>query len=94
MGPPEGRAVGRVNRQSPQGFAGGQGLFRASLGEAGEVIAALDAVLEVEAAQAVANQQDPEGHGHVCNEKASYWSALLPLPEPTECLDLNHGAVG
>ena len=82
VGAPQGGAVSGINRQPPQGFTGGQRLLSAHIGQAREVISALDPVFEVEAAQAVANQQDPEGHGHFLNETASYLRALWPLTGP------------
>ena len=61
-GPAQRRAVGGGDRQIPQGFACNPRLAQALLGEGGEIIPALNPVLQVEAAQPMANQQDPEGH--------------------------------
>jgi hypothetical protein len=62
-GPAERGAVGGVETQSPQGLAGETRLLDTFLREAGEVVTTLDAVLQVEAAQPVANKQKADGHG-------------------------------
>ena len=66
------RAVSRMNREITQRLSSGQRLLHAILREAGEVVAALDAVLDVEAAQAMANQQDPKRHRRTLEQKPSY----------------------
>ena len=48
--PAQGRGVGLVKAEIHQGPAGGPGLLEALRGECGQVIATLDAVLNVEAA--------------------------------------------
>ena len=78
MGASQRRAVGRCNRQITQSLARGQGLLDTLLSEAGEIVAALDAVLEIEAAQPMANQQDPERHRRRIEQKASYLVEFQP----------------
>jgi hypothetical protein len=72
-------AVGSSEGQIAQGLTGGQGLLHTLVGEAGEIVAALDAVFQIETAQAVANQQDPERHRHTFEQKSSYVLAFCTL---------------
>ena len=59
-GPAQGGAVNRLQGQIGQRPPGGQGLVHALRGESAEVVAALDAVLDIEAAEPVADQHNPE----------------------------------
>ena len=88
----QGRAVGGGEGQIPQSLTGGQGLLHPVLGEAGEVVAPLNAVLQIEAAQAMANQQDPERHRRKLEQKASYWLAFSTTAAVRCCADQHHGA--
>ena len=62
-GPAQGGAVGRAQAQFRQGTAGRPGLLLAGGREGREVVASLDPVLDVEAAEPVADQHNPERHG-------------------------------
>lgn len=56
-------SVGGVKREIAQGFTRDPGLELPLGGEHGEVVAALDAVLDVETALPVTDQHNPKGHG-------------------------------
>ena len=71
-GPPQGGAVGSGPGQIPQGRPCGTGLALASCREARQVVAALDPMLHIEAAQPMAHQHNPKGHGLVAAQIPSY----------------------
>ena len=78
------RAVDRHEGHIGQGITGAASLLGPLLGEGGEVVAALDSPFLVEAAQAMANEQDPEGHGSCATGTPSYGSGFVgPAPLAT-----------
>ena len=76
-GPLQRRAVDSLEGHIAQGLAGAASLLGPLLGQCGEVVAALDSPFLVETAQAMANEQDPEGHGSGATGIPSYGSGLM-----------------
>lgn len=73
----QGGAIDRLEGHIREGIAGAAGLLDAFLGQRGEIVTALNPAFLVETAQAMANEQDPEGHGSCAAGIPSYGSGFV-----------------
>ena len=86
-GSTEGGAVDRVQGEIGQGLPGKAGLVSTRLGEGGAIVPPLDALFEIEAALAVADQNDAEGHRPCATGRSIVWEGQgcfgrVMIPKP------------